>query len=138
MPEEPSLVAFRSVAHLGTRIEGALADDTGVLALAERLHPTPAVGGTPRTEALAFIGAHEAGRGGPLGRPGRLGRGHGDGEWMIGIRSARLDADGSSVTLRAGSGVVPDSDPAAEANETNVKLATVLDAVVPGVSAQLR
>ena len=138
VPDEPSLVAFRSVAHLGTRIEGALADDTGVLALVERLHPTPAVGGTPRAEALAFISAHEAGaRGfwaGPVGWAGA----NGDGEWMIGIRSARLDGNGSSVTLRAGSGIVPGSDPAAEAFETNVKLATVLDAVVPGVSAQLR
>jgi len=35
---------------------------------------------------------------------------------------------------------VADSDPDAEAAETNVKLATVLDAVVPGASAsaQLR
>jgi menaquinone-specific isochorismate synthase len=138
VPDQPSLVAFRSVAHLGTRIEGALANDTGVLALLERLHPTPAVGGTPRAEALAFIDAREAGaRGfwaGPVGWAGA----NGDGEWMIGIRSARLDGDGSSVTLRAGSGIVPDSEPAAEAAETNVKLATVLDAVVPGVSAQLR
>ena len=138
VPEEPSLVAFRSVAHLGTRIEGGLAGPTGVLELLERLHPTPAVGGTPRPEALAFIAAHETGgRGywaGPVGWAGA----NGDGEWMIGIRSARLDGDGVSVTLRAGSGIVADSDSEAEAAETNVKLATVLDAVVPGVSAQLR
>ena len=62
----------------------------------------------------------------------------GDGEWMIGIRSARLDADGAAVTLRAGAGVVVDSDPDAEAAETNVKLSTVLEAVVPGASVQLR
>ena len=62
----------------------------------------------------------------------------GDGEWMIGIRSARLDADGATVTLRAGAGIVADSVPEAEAAETNVKLATVLDAVVPGASVQLR
>ena len=51
---------------------------------------------------------------------------------MIGIRSARLDADGATITLRAGGGIVAGSDPEAEAAETNVKLATVLDAVVPG------
>ena len=62
----------------------------------------------------------------------------GDGEWMIGIRSARLHADGAAVTLRAGAGVVADSVPDAEAAETNVKLATVLEAVVPGASVQLR
>jgi menaquinone-specific isochorismate synthase len=138
VPEEPSLVAFHSVAHLGTRIEGTLARPVGVLELLERLHPTPAVGGTPRADALAFIAAHEAGgRDHWAGPVGWVGPG-GDGEWMIGIRSARLHGDGESVTLRAGSGIVADSDPAAEAAETNVKLATVLDAVVPGASALLR
>jgi menaquinone-specific isochorismate synthase len=137
-PEEPSLVAFRSVAHLGTRIEGTLAGPTGVLELLERLHPTPAVGGTPRPEALAFIAGHEADeRGYWAGPVGWAGAG-GDGEWMIGIRSARLHGEGEVVTLRAGSGIVADSEPGAEAAETNVKLATVLDAVVPGASVQLR
>jgi menaquinone-specific isochorismate synthase len=140
VPPEPSVVAFRSVAHLGTRIEGQLAGSkpVGVLELLEHLHPTPAVGGTPRDEALAFIAAHEAGRrghwAGPVGWVGA----DGDGEWMIGIRSAQLDADGATLTLRAGGGIVADSDPDAEAAEANVKLATVLDAVLPGSSVQLR
>ena len=57
VPAEPSMVAFRSVAHLGTRMEGRLARPLGVLDLLARLHPTPAVGGTPRAEALALIDA---------------------------------------------------------------------------------
>jgi menaquinone-specific isochorismate synthase len=138
VPAEPSVVAFRSVAHLGTRINGQLARPVGVLELLEQLHPTPAVGGTPRAEALAFITAHEAGeRGhwaGPVGWVGAKG----DGEWMIGIRSAQLNVDGSTLAVRAGGGIVADSDPEAEAVEADVKLATVLDAVVPGASAQLR
>ena len=138
VPDEPSMVAFRSVAHLGTRIEGRLSKPVGVLELLERLHPTPAVGGTPRAEALEFIARREADQrdywAGPVGWVDATG----DGEWMIGIRSARLHADGAAVTLRAGSGVVADSVPAAEADETNVKLATVLEAVVPGASVQLR
>jgi menaquinone-specific isochorismate synthase len=138
VPAEPSVVAFRSVAHLGTRIEGRLAGPVGVLELVQRLHPTPAVGGTPRADALAFIARHEAGaRGHWAGPVGWVGA-DGDGEWMIGIRSARLDADGAALTLRAGGGIVADSDPAAEAAEANVKLATVLEAVVPGASVQLR
>jgi isochorismate synthase EntC len=132
------MVAFRSVAHLGTRIEGRLARRIGVLELLGRLHPTPAVGGTPRSDALAFIARGEAGtRGYWAGPVGWVDAG-GDGEWMIGIRSARLHDDGAAVTLRAGSGVVAGSDPDAESAETNVKLATVLDAVVPGASVQLR
>jgi menaquinone-specific isochorismate synthase len=138
VPDEPSLVAFRSVAHLGTRIEGRLHRPVGVLELLERLHPTPAVGGTPRADALELIRRCEAGdRGHWAGPVGWVGAG-GEGEWMIGIRSARLHDDARSVTLRAGSGVVAGSEPDAEVAETDVKLATVLEAVVPGASAQLR
>jgi menaquinone-specific isochorismate synthase len=140
VPSEPSVVAFRSVAHLGTRIEGQLtgAERTGVLELLRQLHPTPAVGGTPRPEALAFIAAHEAGeRGHWAGPVGWVGA-DGDGEWMIGIRSAELDPEEATLRLRAGGGIVADSDPEAEAAEADVKLATVLDAVLPGASVQLR
>jgi isochorismate synthase len=137
VPAEPSLVAFRSVAHLGTRIEGELARPTSVLELGAQLHPTPAVGGTPRPLALATIAAAE-----PVPRDywaGPVGwlDAAGNGEWMVGIRSARLHPDGETVTLQAGSGVVADSDPAAEAAETNVKLATVLESLVPGSTARL-
>jgi len=140
VPAAPALVAFRSVAHLGTRLAGHLTEPVSVLELVERLHPTPAVGGTPRAEALEVIAAGETDPRGYWAGPVGWVDAAGEGEWMIGIRSARLDAEGAAVTLRAGSGIVADSDPDAEAAETNVKLATVLDAVVPGASAsaQLR
>ena len=137
-PGAPSLVAFRSVAHLGTRLSGHLARPVSVLELVERLHPTPAVGGTPRPEALEVIAAGEPDPRGYWAGPVGWVDAAGEGEWMIGIRSARLHADADAVTLRAGSGVVAESDPDDEAAETNVKLAAVLDAVVPGASAQLR
>ena len=138
VPDAPALVAFRTVAHLGTRIEGTLTDATGVLDLLTLLHPTPAVGGTPRSEALAFIESGEPeGRGHWAGPVGWVDA-HGDGEWMIGIRSACLRTDEVTVDLRAGAGIVADSDPSEEAAEVNLKLSTVLEAVVPGGSAQLR
>jgi menaquinone-specific isochorismate synthase len=143
VPAEPSLVAFRSVAHLGTRIEGQLRADSdgtppGILALVEMVHPTPAVGGTPRSEALATIATLEPDQRGYWAGPVGWADAKGDGEWMIGIRSARLHADGRTITLRAGAGVVADSDPAAEAAETDVKLTSVLESLVPGGSAHLR
>ena len=140
VPAQPSLVAFRSVAHLGTRVSGHLREPVSVLELVEHLHPTPAVGGTPRREALEVIAAGEPEPRGAWAGPVGWVDAAGEGEWVIGIRSALLRAEGDAVTLRAGSGIVADSDPEAEAAETDVKLATVLDAVVPGasVSAQLR
>jgi menaquinone-specific isochorismate synthase len=153
VPVAPSLVAFRSVAHLGTRIVGRLgAPFPTALQLLEVLHPTPAVGGSPRAEALAAIAAGEPDDRGYWAGPVGWADARGDGEWMIGIRSALLNADKSTgigtdarpdsqpavLSLRAGSGIVADSDPAAEADETNVKLATVLDTVIPGASVELR
>jgi menaquinone-specific isochorismate synthase len=144
VPPAPSLVAFRSVAHLGTRIVGRLATPwPTVLQLLERLHPTPAVGGTPRADALAAIAAGEPNDRGYWAGPVGWTDARGDGEWMIGIRSALLDAGGREagravLGLRAGSGIVADSDPDAEAAETNVKLVTVLDTVLPGASVELR
>ena len=144
VPESPALVTFRSVAHLGTRIVGHLvAPEPTVLQLLERLHPTPAVGGTPRADALAAIAAGEPNDRGYWAGPVGWADARGDGEWMIGIRSALLSADEATpgrtvLGLRAGSGIVADSDPASEAEETNVKLATVLDTVIPGNSVELR
>ncbi len=57
---------------------------------------------------------------------------------MIGIRSALLHTDERTLTLRAGAGVVADSDPEAEAAETDVKFSSVLESLVPGGSAHLR
>jgi isochorismate synthase EntC len=62
---------------------------------------------------------------------------------MIGIRSALAGASTAAslrqdLTVRAGAGIVAGSDPDAEAAETNVKLATVLTTVLPGVSVELR
>jgi menaquinone-specific isochorismate synthase len=138
VPKEPSLVAFHSVAHLGTRIEGHLKAPTAVLELVAALHPTPAVGGTPRDLALTVIAQGEPVPRGHWAGPVGWVDATGDGEWMVGIRSARLHPDGRSVTLHAGSGVVADSSPDDEAAETNVKLASVLESVVPGSSVNLR
>jgi menaquinone-specific isochorismate synthase len=137
-PTSPSLVAFRDVAHLGTRIEGHLREPVAVLALLERLHPTAAVGGAPRETALRTIAALEPVPRGYWAGPVGWADAHGDGEWMIGIRSASLDPDGRTVTLHAGGGVVADSDPDAEAMETRIKLSSVLESVVPGGSVHLR
>jgi isochorismate synthase len=142
VPPEPSLVAFRSVAHLGTRITGRLARAVPVVELLERLHPTPAVGGTPRDAALAAIAEGEPDDRGNWAGPVGWTDATGDGEWMIGIRSALAGGVGvashrQELTVRAGAGIVAGSDPDAEAAETNVKLATVLNTVLPGVSVEL-
>jgi len=129
VPEIPSIVQLRNVLHLGSNIEGHLLDPVpSVLDLARLLHPTPAVGGAPREAALALIAELEqADRGRYAGPVGWVDR-HGDGELVLGIRSASVE--GNRASMWAGVGVVVGSETAAELAETQYKLQALLAAIV--------
>jgi menaquinone-specific isochorismate synthase len=139
VPGEPSLVPLRTMAHLGTRIEGRLIAEDGrvpsALELVSALHPTPAVGGVPRPEALRLIAELEPGPRGPWAGPVGWVDASGDGDWMVGLRSATVSD--TTATNWAGAGIVAASDPEAELAETTVKLAVVLEGLAPGASALL-
>jgi menaquinone-specific isochorismate synthase len=131
-PREPTVVQLRNVAHLATLIHGRLAGGPGAwpsaLALAALLHPTPAVAGTPTAAALDLVAKLEAEpRGRYAGPVGWVDAG-GDGEWVVGIRSAEID--GNRARLMSGVGVVAGSDPDAELAETQLKLQALLAAIV--------
>ncbi len=126
---EPSVVPAGPVQHLATVVEGRLSRPPApVLDLVAALHPTPAVGGWPRDAALALIDTLEtADRGryaGPVGWTDVAG----NGAWAVGIRSMQIDR--SHGRLFAGVGVVADSDPTAELEETRAKAQAVLGSIV--------
>ncbi len=127
-PEGTAVTHTGSMWHLGTRIVGRLRDASipSVL-LAARLHPTPAVCGTPPDRAAALIAELEArSRGFYAGAVGWSDAG-GNGAWFVAIRSAEID--GSRARLHAGAGVVRGSDPMAEAAETGAKFGALLTAL---------
>jgi len=124
---EPAVLRLRDVQHLVTTVEGMLRDESGLLALADRLHPTPAVGGEPRDAALDMISEHEGfERGWYAGPVGWLGA-DGDGEMMVALRCGLVA--GQDATLFAGCGIVADSDPAREWEESRMKLRPVASAL---------
>ena len=129
VPDVPTIVPLRNVSHLGTRIEGKLVD-TGVSALdlVAALHPTPAVAGYPTAPALSYLSAVEgfdrSCYAGPVGWMDS----RGDGEWAVAVRSAEVR--GNTARLFSGVGVVAASDPAAELEETQLKLQALLAALV--------
>ncbi len=125
----PSVVAAGPVQHLATLVEGRLSQPTpSVLDLVAALHPTPAVGGWPRSAALELIAELEGvDRGRYAGPVGWVDR-HGNGAWAVGIRSAEID--GATARVFAGVGVVADSDPAAELEETRTKFAATLSVLI--------
>lgn len=125
----PSIVALRTVAHLGTWIHATsrAVNPPNALEVLRLLHPTAAVGGIPRDTAEALIGElepHDRGHyAGPLGWVDA----HGDGEWWVGIRGILVNAN--RFEAWAGAGIVSESDPTAEREETRDKLYSVLSSV---------
>lgn len=124
VPESPRLLRIEGIQHLESRIEGMLRAPSSALALAARLHPTPAVAGAPREDAVAWIRTHEAlARGWYAGGVGWLDAG-GGGELAVALRCARIER--AAAVLYAGAGVVAASDPHAELVETRLKLRALL------------
>jgi isochorismate synthase len=127
----PSIVTLRTVAHLGTWIRGHHDDPRtapDALELLNVLHPTAAVGGLPRVPAYELLQRLEPfDRGHYAGPVGWVDQ-NGDGEFWIGIRGVLVD--GADFEAWAGAGIVSESDPIAEREETRDKLASVLSAVL--------
>ena len=120
VPKAPVLLRNPAVQHLYTPLRGRLREDCGVLDLVARLHPTPAVGGMPRAAALERIGRYEGfDRGWYAGPVGWIDRG-GSGQFVVAIRSALLR--GREATLYAGCGIVAESQPEREYEESELKL----------------
>ena len=125
--DEPFTLKLPNLWHLATDIAGTLSDGSSSLDLADALHPTAAVAGTPTPEALALIRELEPfDRGRYAGPVGWVG-GDGDGEWAIALRCAQLGETGD-LTAYAGAGIVADSDPATEYAETTMKFRPIVEA----------
>jgi isochorismate synthase len=125
---EPVLRETPNVWHLSTRFRGVLRDPPPTaLDLVAALHPTPAVAGTPTDAALATIAALEPFERGAYAGPVGWMDANGDGEWAIALRCAELRGD--LAVLYAGAGIVADSDPAKELDETERKFRAFLDAL---------
>jgi isochorismate synthase EntC len=128
VPEAPRLLALEAIQHLETPLRGRLRRPQGVLELLARLHPTPAVAGAPRAAALAWLASKEGLERGWYAGPVGFVRADGGGEFWVALRSALLR--GCSARLFAGAGVVAGSRPEAELQETRLKLAALLGALV--------
>lgn len=129
---EPSLLTMPNVHHLQTEVRAELRAGNSLLKIAARLHPTPAVGGSPREAALRFIhNAEDLDRGWYAGPIGWIGRD--SGELAVALRSAILY--GSEAMLFAGCGIVAESDPDLEFAESLLKLQPMKSAIAAALAA---
>ncbi len=126
-PAQPQVRRLANVQHLHTPVRAALPEHVRVLDVLAAMHPTPAVGGSPRDAAVARIRELE---GFPRGLyAGALGwfNARGGGEFFVGIRSALIR--GANARVCAGAGIVAGSAPEKEFAETELKLDAMLAAI---------
>jgi len=125
---------FSRVMHIVSTIEGELREDLHPLDALAAAFPAGTVTGAPKHRAMQLIADHEPTARGPYaGAVGYL-TFAGDLDFCITIRTAVV-VDGD-VSVQTGAGVVADSDPQAELDETKTKAAALLPAVAaPAVAA---
>lgn len=124
----PGLKRLANVQHLHTPIRAQLPPGVRLLDALGRLHPTPAVGGSPREAAVPCIRKLESfPRGLYAGALGWIDS-RGEGEFFVALRSALID--GSNARLYAGAGIVAGSQPEKELAETELKFRALMDALV--------
>jgi len=124
---EQVIVPHGNMSHVGTRIAGPVVPGTTVADILADLHPTAAVAGYPTSAALDLIREVEPiSRGRYAGPVGWMGS-DGDGVFAIALRCGQID--GPRITLYSGGGLVAGSEEAAELEETDLKLAPMLEAL---------
>lgn len=120
VPESPELMTVSNVHHLRTTVQGTLSNGATLIQLIEKLHPTPAVGGYPKDEAVTFLRENEGFDRGWYASPLGWVDTQGNGEFIVTLRSALIR--GPRAYLFAGCGIVDESDPDQELAESEVKL----------------
>lgn len=120
-------VRFARVMHLESTVEGELDQHTDAVDVIRSCLNVGTLSGAPKLKAIELIRSVEQQSRGPYG--GAIGYLNGDGtmDTAVVIRSALVRAGIAEV--RAGAGVVADSDPLVEAAETRAKASSVLAAL---------
>ena len=132
VPETPFVLHLANVMHLATDVTGVLTDSASpadIFELADKLHPSAAVCGTPTALAKKTINDIEGiSRGRYAGPIGWIDA-RGDGELGIALRCGQISEDAKTIRLFAGCGIVNGSDPESEYAESQAKLLPIRSAL---------
>ncbi|EMA66925.1 anthranilate synthase component I [Halorubrum aidingense JCM 13560] len=126
-----NVLKYSHVQHIESTVTGTLAADADPFDATRATFPAGTLTGAPKVRAMEIIEALEStpreAYGGGVGYYSWTG----DADFAIVIRTATLEegADETTVTVRAGAGLVADSDPTAEYEETEQKMDGVLTAI---------
>jgi para-aminobenzoate synthetase component 1 len=126
----PELLAERQMAgvtHLVSTVEGTLREDATLSELLQATFPGGSITGAPKIAALDLIAALEpVGRGASMGALGTI---HPNGDLDLALTIRTFAVAEGRIHLWAGGGIVWDSDPAAEIEESWVKARPLLAAI---------
>ncbi|GAC14691.1 anthranilate synthase component 1 [Aliiglaciecola lipolytica] len=125
---------YSHVMHLVSRVVGQLRDDLDALHAYAACMNMGTLVGAPKVSAASLIREVEKKRRGSYGGAVGYINGHGDMDTCIVIRSAFVR--NNIAYIQAGAGVVFDSDPQSEANETRGKAQAVISAIVSAHSKE--
>jgi para-aminobenzoate synthetase component I len=115
------------VEHLVSTVEGELRPDVGLAEILAAMFPGGSVTGAPKIAAVDLIAALEpVGRGASMGALGRV---HGNGDLELALTIRTFAVADARLHLWVGGGVVWDSDPRSEVEESLTKAAPLLDAI---------
>ncbi|WP_338431778.1 isochorismate synthase [Synechococcus elongatus] len=128
LSDRPQLRRLSNIQHLHTPIAAPLPADLPLLDVVAQLHPTPAVAGLPKQAAEQAIRRLEPFERSLYAAPVGWVDDQGNGEFLVGIRSALIQ--GHRVRLCAGAGIVPGSHPDQELVEVDLKLQAMLGALI--------
>ena len=122
------ILKLSNIQHLWTPIYAHLPPDIKPLEILELLHPTPAVAGVPTEVACQKISDYEKFDRSLYAAPLGWVDSEGNCEFIVGIRSALIDGD--RARLYAGAGIVSGSNPDKEFDEVQLKIQSLLKALV--------
>ncbi|SPY98464.1 anthranilate synthase component I [Proteus mirabilis] len=119
---------YAFVMHLVSRVVGTLRHDLDIFHAYQACMNMGTLSGAPKVSAMQLIAQYEKTKRGSYG--GAIGyfTGNGDFDTCIVIRSAYVEKD--IATIQVGAGIVLDSDPKMEAEETRNKSQAVINAIL--------
>lgn len=121
------LESYAHVHHIVSNVQGQLRNDVTPGQAIAAVFPGGTITGCPKVRCMDIISELEQGpRGAYTGSFGYLNR---DGSLDLNILIRTIVRKGNQVTFRAGSGIVADSDPEAELEETRAKAEGMLRAI---------
>lgn len=130
VPPAPYVLELPNVLHLATDVTAVAEHLVSALALAQALHPTSAVCGTPRETARLLIAELEGNDRGRYAGPIGWIDANGDGQWAVALRGGQISrAEPREIQVFAGCGIVADSDPEDELLESVAKMIPMRDAL---------